>query len=56
MSLFAECVKLELVVLIKGLEALDESRLIDELKEYKNLCLSTLYSELEDRYTRWKKK
>ena len=47
MSLFCQCVKGELVILIKGLEALDDSRLIDELKEYKNRCLSILYSELE---------
>jgi len=47
MNLFSQCVKGELVVLIKGLEALDDSRLIDELKEHKNRCLGTLYSELE---------
>ncbi len=56
MSLFSQCVKGELVILIKGLEALDDSRLIDELKEHKNMCLGTLYSELENRYTKREKK
>ncbi len=56
MSLFSQCVKGELVILIKGLEALDDSRLIDELKEYKNICLGTLYSELANRYTTGEKK
>jgi len=53
--LFNTCVKLELVVLIKGLESLDKSTLNEEEKEYADMCLSTLKYQLEGRYTRFDK-
>ena len=56
MSLFAQCVRPELEVLIKGLEKLDDSKLSKEQKEYRVMCLGTLHYELENRYTRWEKK
>jgi len=53
--LFNTCVKLELVVLIKGLESLDKSTLTEEEKEYADMCLGTLKYQLEGRYTRFDK-
>ncbi len=48
--LFDQCVKEELIVLIKGLEKLKDQELDDQLKEYKKMCLSTLKYQLEMRY------
>ncbi len=48
--LFDQCVREELLVLVKGLETLKDEDLLDELKEYKKLCLSTLKYQLKVRY------
>ena len=53
--LFHDCVKLELEVMIKGLESLDKSILTKEQKEYSDMCLGTLKYQLEGRYTRFNK-
>ncbi len=43
----------ELEVLILGLEALDGAKMDDSLLGYRDMCLSTLKSQLWNRYYRW---
>jgi len=56
MSLFSQCTKNELEVLIKALEEVDNSHFNDKGYETKIMCLATLNHELKERYTQWEKK
>ena len=56
MNIFSQCIKPELEVLIKGLEKIDYLELTIGQREYKDMCLATLKSELEERYLQWEKK
>jgi len=49
-TIFAQFIKNELIVIKKGLEQLDESKLSEEEIDYKNMCLGSIKYELKGRY------
>ncbi len=49
-TIFNQFVKDELIVIRKGLEQLDNSKLSESEIDYKNMCLGSVKYELKGRY------
>jgi len=56
MTLFEQCSRNELEILIQGLLCIDTNHLDEDHKESHGLCLGTLKFQLNDRYLRWEDK
>jgi len=54
-TIFSQCVKAELEVLIKGLEKIDRLDVTIQQEEYREMCLNSLKSELYERYNQWER-
>ena len=54
-TLFHQLIRIELEVLIKALEKLEDSELTKNQKNYKDMCLGSLKHEMDQRYLQWEK-
>ena len=54
-TIFHQCIREELEVLVRALEALDPNKLDESHRDYREMCLNSCKAELHERYTQWEK-